>query len=390
MKALPNTRCSASAVHGVVFLLASMIVLLLAATAEAKTVKAKINWDVGTLDVGGAVFNLNYEDAHLEVRTKSYIEDGTDATRPEGPTVVGGAFPPPNPPTITHGPIGSDDVMTIDWQTPPGQPVVGRTHIGATVNLDTIYDIPPASDVVLRVTSATLTNVTCPATGGTSTPEMAIPQPGIKYGKGSINWEFRIDNPWLTNPVTFSNISFYKTNVEPASGDLTAVNFPPLSKTFLQSEPSFSLVYPQTYPVYIPNATEYDWLLVEFTTTWQDPWWSTQLGQPVLVDINTWIAMSTVPIDGDANLDGIVNILDLSLLSGNWQQTGKAWGDGDFNGDGTVNILDLSVLSGNWQATVAAAEGIAFATTATAGGVPEPGTLALLLLGGAALMRRRR
>jgi len=53
----------------------------------------------------------------------------------------------------------------------------------------------------------------------------------------------------------------------------------------------------------------------------------------------------------DANGDNVVNILDLSLLSGAY---GTVTGDAaynpaaDFNGDGFVNILDLSLLSGNY------------------------------------------
>jgi hypothetical protein len=52
---------------------------------------------------------------------------------------------------------------------------------------------------------------------------------------------------------------------------------------------------------------------------------------------------------GDANLDGQVDITDLGLLSGNWQQSGKDWLSGDFTYDGIVNIGDLGALAGNWQ-----------------------------------------
>jgi hypothetical protein len=53
---------------------------------------------------------------------------------------------------------------------------------------------------------------------------------------------------------------------------------------------------------------------------------------------------------GDANLDGQVDIGDLGLLAGGWQQlSGKTWFDGDFNYDGAVDIGDLGLLAGNWQ-----------------------------------------
>jgi hypothetical protein len=52
---------------------------------------------------------------------------------------------------------------------------------------------------------------------------------------------------------------------------------------------------------------------------------------------------------GDANLDGQVDIGDLGLLAGAWQQSGKDWFGGDFTFDGIVNIGDLGLLAGNWQ-----------------------------------------
>ena len=91
---------------------------------------------------------------------------------------------------------------------------------------------------------------------------------------------------------------------------------------------------------------------------------------------------------GDANLDGIVNGLDLSALASHWQAAG-IWQDADFTGDGVVNGLDLSALAGNWQANAAGA-GTAFDDAVTVlGSIPEP-TCAVLLLGGFTLIVARR
>lgn len=86
------------------------------------------------------------------------------------------------------------------------------------------------------------------------------------------------------------------------------------------------------------------------------------------------------PLDGDANLDGTVDVLDLSLLGLNWQ-TGTTWGQGNFDGTGTTDILDLSAMGLNWDGEadwypLPPAEGMAPPAS-----VPEPGTIVMLVLG---------
>ena len=60
-------------------------------------------------------------------------------------------------------------------------------------------------------------------------------------------------------------------------------------------------------------------------------------------------------ISGDANKDGIVNIVDLGRLATNWDTTGEPggamWGQGDFNLDGFINIVDLGILATYWEQT---------------------------------------
>ena len=50
---------------------------------------------------------------------------------------------------------------------------------------------------------------------------------------------------------------------------------------------------------------------------------------------------------GDANLDRLVDSLDVALIAANWLN-GATWGRGDFNGDDTVDSCDVALLASNW------------------------------------------
>ena len=87
--------------------------------------------------------------------------------------------------------------------------------------------------------------------------------------------------------------------------------------------------------------------------------------------------------DGDCNIDGVVNSLDLSAFGQGWGSSSPAWANGDFNFDGVVNSLDLSAFGQAWGWSAGPA-GIS--------PVPEPGTIVMLLIAAAGLLlyRKRR
>jgi len=103
---------------------------------------------------------------------------------------------------------------------------------------------------------------------------------------------------------------------------------------------------------------------------------TTITGAVGLSEVRFYLPGEIVCDPGDADGDGDVDDDDLSLLLANWG------GDvdctkGEFSGVPPVNDDDLSLLLANWTGPLVAA-------------VPEPATMALLALGAAAVLRRRR
>ena len=76
-------------------------------------------------------------------------------------------------------------------------------------------------------------------------------------------------------------------------------------------------------------------------------------------------------VSGDANLDGKVDINDLTIVLAHYGQTGTTWAQGEFTGDGTVDINDLTIVLAHYGQTAGASVGGMAA-------VPEPSTLALI------------
>ena len=89
--------------------------------------------------------------------------------------------------------------------------------------------------------------------------------------------------------------------------------------------------------------------------------------------------MATLP--GDANLDGTVDVNDLTVVLTNFGATGAVWSQGNFNYDGRVDLDDLTILLAEFGQTVAAPR--------SAAAVPEPAAIVLLGIGAIALLSGR-
>jgi len=72
---------------------------------------------------------------------------------------------------------------------------------------------------------------------------------------------------------------------------------------------------------------------------------------------------------GDANLDGTVDVSDFNVWNSHKLSTGTAWCSGDFNADANTDVSDFNLWNGNRL------------TSSDISTVPEPGSLALCLLG---------
>ncbi len=100
---------------------------------------------------------------------------------------------------------------------------------------------------------------------------------------------------------------------------------------------------------------------------------------------------------GDANLDGVVDGSDYTLIDNGFNNRLTGWYNGDFNYDGTIDGSDYTLIDNAFNTQAAPINAgivtpLAFIADQIAGtsAVPEPTTLGLVALGAAALLGRRR
>lgn len=98
-----------------------------------------------------------------------------------------------------------------------------------------------------------------------------------------------------------------------------------------------------------------------------------------LINAEVALQLANPILDGDANVDGTVNITDFAFLAFNFNRVNLTWEQGDFTGDGVTNINDFALLAGNFNQST---------PTMTHAAVPETAWLPVVALAFAA--RRRR
>ena len=105
----------------------------------------------------------------------------------------------------------------------------------------------------------------------------------------------------------------------------------------------------------------------------------------VAVDSNS--ILLTVALLGDANVDGHVDLTDLSTVLNNFGSSTSAWTSGNFDGGSTIDLTDLSDVLNNFGAASSSASAGSLASATSS--APEPTSLAALMMATPILLKRR-
>jgi hypothetical protein len=105
----------------------------------------------------------------------------------------------------------------------------------------------------------------------------------------------------------------------------------------------------------------------------------------VRVSSYPWInsCLGAQPIQGDANLDHLVDSQDFTILKANFGVSPSDWGMGDFNNDGLVDGQDFTFLKNNFGKVWSDGGGEVGVL------IPEPATVSLFSIAGIAILLAR-
>ncbi|HUO10707.1 MAG TPA: endonuclease [Phycisphaerae bacterium] len=93
-----------------------------------------------------------------------------------------------------------------------------------------------------------------------------------------------------------------------------------------------------------------------------------------------------VAMPGDANVDGHIDLTDLSVVLNNFGQATSDWTAGNFDGSSSINLTDLSDVLNNFGFASSAPSAVLNSSVATS--APEPASIVLFALGAMSLTAR--
>jgi hypothetical protein len=102
----------------------------------------------------------------------------------------------------------------------------------------------------------------------------------------------------------------------------------------------------------VPDASIYVYSMMQDALNGSNGTNLSYKGNPAFANpggLNYAAKLTLLPLAGDANKDGLVDVGDLGILAAHYGTAGTAaWADGDFNGDKAVDVGDLGILAAHY------------------------------------------
>jgi autotransporter-associated beta strand protein len=221
--------------------------------------------------------------------------------------------------------------------------------------------------------------------GGALNVNGSLPSTAVVNANGALNFAGSTTNSVLNRPLAQLNIGGgATTRVTPSSSAVYPALLQPANLTFANGA-----TLDLTNNEVITNA---DFNIFMGRVTSGQIFSSSSGGAVGYLDLGGGSVEARFTLLGDSDLNGNVNVADLSNLAANFNvTTGAIWINGDFDYNGNVNVADLADLAGNFgQSLSSVGAGEQSAAPAGAVAVPEPASAMLVVLGAVSLRACRR